>query len=120
MRLLGLRHDVARLLRAADVFLLSSVSEGIPVTLIEAMMARVPVVSTNVGGVAEVVADGTTGLLAPSGDDGALADAVERMLDDETMRTQMATAGQERAERIFSEREMHACYAKHYEELRGA
>ena len=65
------------------------------------------------------MADGTTGLLAPSGDDEALADAVERMLDDETMRTQMATAGQERAERIFSEREMHACYGGLYLDMRS-
>ena len=116
VRLLGLRDDVARLLGAADVFLLSSVSEGIPVTLIEAMMARVPIVSTNVGGVAEVVADGTTGLLAPSGYDEALAEAVGRLLDDEAMRTRMSEQGQERAERLFSEQQMHASYASLYRE----
>lgn len=117
--LLGLRDDIARLLTAADVFLLSSVSEGFPVTLIEAMLARVAVVSTDVGGVAEVVADGTTGLLTPSGDDQALAEAVERLLDDESMRTQMAAAGQQRAVRIFSERQMHASYARQYREMVG-
>ncbi len=64
VRLLGLREDVAYLLTAADVFLLTSVSEGIPLTLIEAMATGLPCVATNVGGVPEVVVDGETGLLS--------------------------------------------------------
>ncbi len=71
VRLLGQRGDVPRLMAASDVVLLTSISEGIPLTLIEAMASGLPVVSTRVGGVAEVVADGQTGLLAPSGDAGA-------------------------------------------------
>ena len=59
--------------RAADLFLLTSVSEGIPLTVIEAMAAGLPVVATRVGGVGEIVDDGRTGLLAPAGDDEALA-----------------------------------------------
>ena len=73
VRLLGLRTDVRRLLAAADLFLLTSISEGIPVTLIEAMGARLPVVSTAVGGIKEVVRPEETGLVAPSGDDAGLA-----------------------------------------------
>ena len=72
--LLGRRQDVPRLLPASDVLLLTSISEGIPLTVIEAMAAGRPVVATNVGGVGEIVEDGTTGLLAPPGDDARLAE----------------------------------------------
>ncbi len=117
VRLLGLRHDVDRLLAAADLFLLTSISEGIPVTLIEAMMAGLPVVSTEVGGVAEVVQPDRTGLLAPSGDDAALADAILRLADDAPLRQQMGRHGRCRAEEVFSEQQMHAAYAACYEEM---
>ena len=67
--LAGTRKDVADLLAASDVFLMSSISEGIPLTVIEAMAARRPVVSTAVGGLPELIEHGVTGFLAPSGDD---------------------------------------------------
>ncbi len=76
IQLLGMRDDVDRLLCAADVALLTSVSEGIPLTLIEAMATGLPVVATDVGGVSEVVLPGKTGLLAAAKDDSGLADAV--------------------------------------------
>src|SRR5260370_36290504 len=79
VRFLGLRTDVARLLTAADIFLLSSISEGIPLTLIEAMAAGVPIVATSVGGIGEVVVGGVTGLLAPSRADAALAESGRRL-----------------------------------------
>ena len=74
VQLLGQRSDIRRLLAAADVFLLTSISEGIPVTFIEAMGAGLPIVSTAVGGVEEVVVQGDTGFLAPAGDDVQLAE----------------------------------------------
>ena len=80
VKFLGLRTDVPRLLAAADIALLTSISEGIPLTLIEAMAAGLPVVATRVGGVPEVVVDGETGLLAPAGDDRALAELVFRLV----------------------------------------
>jgi glycosyltransferase involved in cell wall biosynthesis len=116
VRLLGQRQDVARLLAASDVFLLTSISEGIPLTLIESMAAGVPVVSTNVGGVAEVIEDGTTGLLAPSGDDVALAERVLRLAADEGLRRRMAQAGRQRARAVFAEEQMHAAYLRLYRE----
>ncbi len=119
VRLLGLRSDVADLLHAADLFLLTSISEGIPVTLIEAMAAGLPIVSTDVGGVGEVVDDGTTGFLAPSGDDAALARAIFRLADDAKLRDQMGQRGRERAQAVFSETQMHAGYGAVYEELLG-
>lgn len=117
--LLGLRNDVARLLPAADLFLLTSISEGIPLTLIEAMSAGLPVVATRVGGVAEVVEHGETGLLAPSGDDAKLAEHVLRLAADHERRLRMGESGRRRAKEIFSESRMHASYLRLYEELLG-
>jgi glycosyltransferase involved in cell wall biosynthesis len=71
--LLGNRGDVPDVLASADVFVLSSRSEGFPVSILEAMAAGLPVVATEVGGVSESVVDGETGLLVPPGDSGALA-----------------------------------------------
>ena len=118
--LLGRRSDVAGLLPAADVFLLSSVSEGIPVTLIEAMGAGRPVVATRVGGIPEVVEEGVTGLLAPSGDDEGLADRLLRLAADPYLRARLGRAGRERALERFSEDRMHRGYVELYREmLRG-
>jgi glycosyltransferase involved in cell wall biosynthesis len=117
VRLLGLRKDVARLVAAADVFLLTSISEGIPLTLIEAMGAGLPVVATGVGGVGEVVEDGATGLLAPSGDDAALAGHVLRLAEDRALAARMGQRGRERALGLFAEDRMHAGYSRLYNEL---
>jgi glycosyltransferase involved in cell wall biosynthesis len=108
---------VARLLAAADLFLLSSVSEGIPLTVIEAMCAGLPVVCTRVGGTAEVVIDGETGLLTPAGDDAAIAGAILRLLGDPVMRQRMGNRGRERARELFSEATMANHYAALYEEM---
>ena len=90
VRLLGQRRMFRGCWPASDIVLLTSISEGIPLTLIEAMAAGRPVVSTRVGGVAEVVVDGQTGLLASAGDDAALADQVLRLADDPAFGTRWA------------------------------
>ncbi|WP_315852069.1 glycosyltransferase [Tautonia rosea] len=115
--LLGLRTDVPRLLSAADVAFLTSVSEGIPLTLIEAMGAGLPVVSTDVGGVGEVVEHSITGLLAPPGDDEALAGHLIRLAADPKTRHQMGMCGCNRACELFSERLMHDYYRQLYCEM---
>jgi glycosyltransferase involved in cell wall biosynthesis len=117
VRLLGLRQDVARLLRAADLFLLTSVSEGIPLTIIEAMCAGLPVVSTRVGGTGEVVLDGESGFLAPARDDGALAEAVLRLGGDPEWRLRLGVNGRERARALFSEARMAERYFRLYTEM---
>jgi glycosyltransferase involved in cell wall biosynthesis len=117
VRFLGLRKDVARLLRAADLFLLTSISEGIPLTLIEAMAAGLPIVSTRVGGVPEVIEDDLTGCLAPAGDDAVLAKKILSLAADPPLRVQMAQRGRERARAMFSETEMHAKYHRLYREM---
>ena len=114
---LGTRKDVDRLLYGADLFLLTSISKGIPLTVIEAMAAGLPVVATDVGGLREVVSDGVTGLLAPAKNAVGLADCVRRMADDSELRRSMGAAGRERAKRHFDEPRMAAEYGQIYREL---
>jgi glycosyltransferase involved in cell wall biosynthesis len=117
VRFLGLRKDVARLLAASDLFLLTSVSEGIPLTVIEAMAAGLPVVATRVGGLSEVVEDGRTGLLCPAGDAAALAEALVKIAGQPALYRQLAEAGRDRALTVFSESRMHAGYQELYQEM---
>ncbi len=98
---LGQRDDVSELLGLSDLFLLTSLNEGFGLVLVEAMASRLPVVATKVGGVPEVVVDGKTGLLVPSSDPGALAEAVGRLLRDRGLRDSMGEAGEDRARACF-------------------
>jgi glycosyltransferase involved in cell wall biosynthesis len=115
--LLGVRHDIERLLAGADAFLLSSISEGIPVTLIEAMAVGLPVVSTDVGGVAEVVVDGRTGLLAAARSGEQLAAALFRLAQSPQLRQELGARGVKRARQLFSARTMHDAYAGIYRQM---
>ncbi|HEY7659045.1 MAG TPA: glycosyltransferase family 4 protein [Actinomycetota bacterium] len=114
IRFLGWVADLARLYAAIDVVVLTSLSEGTPVALIEAAAAGKPVVATDVGGVAEVVLDGRTGILVPSGDAEAIALGVLSILEDDEMRTGMGQAGRavaaERHSPEVAAAEMHALY----------
>jgi glycosyltransferase involved in cell wall biosynthesis len=120
VQMLGTRRDIASILAAADVFLLSSVSEGIPLTLIEAMAAGLACVSTAVGGTPEVILDGHTGLLARSGDAADLATKLKVVIEDAGVRTRMGSAGQDRSREHFSDVQMHAAYQAIYRELAEA
>ncbi len=117
--LLGARRDVPRLMAAADVFLLSSISEGIPLTFIEAMSAALPIVATDVGGCAEVVLHGETGWLAPAQDDNQLASHLESLQRDSLQRRQFGLAGAARAHELFSLDRMLAEYSAVYDSLLG-
>ncbi len=117
VRMLGLREDVPELLWAADVAALTSISEGIPVTLIEAMAAGLPVVATKVGGVPEIVVPGQTGTLTAPGDDAALADALAQLAEDAQLRRQWGEAGHRRAAEVFSQRLMHEQYADCFDQM---
>ena len=118
-KLLGTRRDVPRLLAAADACLLSSISEGIPLTLIEAMAARLPVVSTDVGGVAEVVVPEITGLLAPAGDDARLAEHLIQLDANRALAARLGRNGAVRAEDLFSFERMADGYARVFAETLG-
>ncbi len=89
----GFRDDVADVLAASDLFVLSSLWEGMPLALLEAMAAGCAAVSTNVGGVAQVLQDGVTGLLVPPADPPALASAILRYLNNPQLKQQHGEAG---------------------------
>jgi glycosyltransferase involved in cell wall biosynthesis len=100
--LLGPRKDVAELLRASDVFVLSSDWEGVPLTLLEAMGFGVPVVCTSVGGIPDVIYHGKEGLLVPKGDKNALAQAILDILQNEERASCLAKKAREKFERFYS------------------
>lgn len=85
VRFLGIRDDVAELMHDSRCFVLPSLYEGLPMTILEAMSAGLPVIATSVGGVPDVVQDGRTGVLVPPGDEEALVAAMERMLDGDVL-----------------------------------
>jgi glycosyltransferase involved in cell wall biosynthesis len=114
VELTGTRLDAVDVVAAADVFVLPSDREGLPVALLEAMGVGCPVVATAVGGVPGVVEDGESGLLVPPGDAAALAAAIERLLDDPQLRARLAEKAREKVEREFSERAMVQGYEEAY------
>lgn len=107
-RLLGLRPDVPELLAAADLFVLPSLWEGLPMALVEAMAAGLPVVATEVSGTRGVMVDGETGLLVPPGDAPALTRAITTLLCDPDRAAAMGAAGRRRVETRFSARKQAA------------
>jgi glycosyltransferase involved in cell wall biosynthesis len=114
--LAGTRTDVTDLLSAADAFLMSSISEGIPLTVIEAMAARIPVVATAVGGLPELIEHGVSGFLAPSGRSDLLAAAVVDLQRDADLRERIASVAAQRAAESFSLKGMLDAYRNVYRE----
>lgn len=102
---LGWRKDIGAILSASDISVLCSDNEGIPLTLIQASQAGLPIVSTNVGSVSDIVISGTTGLLTDVSSKG-LIQGVSMLLDDPALRERFGKAGQERAQEFFSSRAM--------------
>ena len=98
----GWRDDVAQLLRGVDIFALPSLAEGTPLTILEAMAAGLPVVATQVGGVADLVIDGVTGALVPAADHQALAQALFTYIKDPALAPAQGRAGYERYAQKFT------------------
>jgi glycosyltransferase involved in cell wall biosynthesis len=115
--LLGLRSDIANLLAGADVFVLPSLSEGLPLALLEAMMVGRPIVATDVGEVSVALADGAAGILVPPGDSSALAAALARLLSDPSEARRVAEAAGRRAVTEYALCQMVERYASLYSEL---
>ena len=102
LRFPGHWQEMPRLLRAADLFVLPSLNEGLGLALLEAMAAGLAAVASRVGGVPEVVRDGETGVLVPPGDARSLAGAILKLMADPALRGRMGEAGRARARQQFS------------------
>jgi glycosyltransferase involved in cell wall biosynthesis len=96
--MLGSVDDPAPVLRDADLFVLTSAAENCPLSLLQAMASGLPVVTTAVGGIPEVVREGVDGLLCPPEDDGALVSALAALVDDRDLRLRMGRSGRVRIE----------------------
>jgi len=103
LRRLGYRTDVASVLAAADIFTLPSLFEGLPMSIIEAMLTGLPVVATSIRGPREQVVDGRTGLLVPPAAVAPLAAALNRLVRDSVERAAMGEAGRVRALSLYTE-----------------
>jgi glycosyltransferase involved in cell wall biosynthesis len=114
VRLLGQRSDIQQLLAGARMAALSSVTEGISLTLLEAMASGLPVVATAVGGNPELVVNNLTGLLVPPQQPEILAKAMIDLWRDPVRRQAMGHAGRARVEEFFDVRKMVAEYEKLY------
>lgn len=115
--LTGARSDVATMLPMLDVFVLPSLAEGISNTILEAMAAGLPVIATDVGGNAELVDDGITGMIVPSNDIDCMALALRRCAEAPDRSRQMGFAGRQKAERVFGLDTMVARYDALYTQL---
>jgi sugar transferase (PEP-CTERM/EpsH1 system associated) len=113
----GARQDIPRLLGAMDMFVLPSLNEALPIVILEAMAARLPVVATRVGGVPEIVQDGATGLLVAPGDEVELLAALNRLAEDKALRARLADAGREQVRARFTIEQMVRNLEIIYEEL---
>jgi glycosyltransferase involved in cell wall biosynthesis len=95
------QRQVRELLAQTDAFVLASFAEGVPVVLMEAMAAGVPVVATRIAGIPELVDDGVSGFLVPPGDPKTLADRVDQLLRDPGLRASLGAKGRQKVEREF-------------------
>jgi len=114
---LGERKDVPELLRTAGFFVSSSKTEGISLTLLEAMAVGLPIVTTRVGGNPEIVIPGETGYLVPPQNPDALATSILDMIEAKPLWPDMAQAARKRVEEHFNIRVMVSNYEKLYREL---
>lgn len=117
--LAGFRPDVIGLHKGFDLFVMSSTTEGLGTSALDAMACGRAVVATRAGGLPEVVVDGDTGLLAPVRDPAGLADAIIRLLRDPRFRADCGRAGLERARRVFNVERMLDETVRAYEDLAG-
>jgi len=117
VKLLGFRDDIPEILSIFDVYVLSSIREGVSLTLLEAMAASKPVIATQVGGNPEVVVEKETGHLVPCGFPERIESAVSRLYVNRDLAEKMAIAGKKRVENMFSLKHMTDGYKSLYEKM---
>jgi len=117
VHLVGARSDVPRLLSAFDAFALPSISEGLPLVLLEAMAAGLPIVASSVGGIPDVVQDGVTGLLVPPADGERLHGRLAVLRDDAALARRLGLRAREIALQRYSMRSMSDAYLDLYRSL---
>ena len=117
IELLGERQDIPDVLATAGFFATATLTEGISLTLLEAMACGLPVLATHVGGNPEIVEEGVTGYLVPSADVDALAAGLIRMVQSSARWSELGLRGRQRVERFFSNTQMVSDYERLYEEL---
>jgi glycosyltransferase involved in cell wall biosynthesis len=117
LHLLGLRADIPNVLAGADFFVLPSLSEGLPLALLEAMFSGRPIVASDVGEVRNVLADGEAGIVVPMGDASALAAALDNLLATPARAHELATRATHRATTEYDISRMVARYAAVYQGL---
>ncbi len=117
IELLGERQDIPDLLATAGFFATATLTEGISLTLLEAMACGLPVLATHVGGNPEIVEEGVTGYLVPSADVDALAAALVRMVQSAARWPELGRQGRQRVERHFTNTKMVGDYEHLYQEL---
>jgi glycosyltransferase involved in cell wall biosynthesis len=115
--LLGYRRDAIALMKTFDVYVSTALWEGLPITLLEAMACRRPIVATDIGGNRDVVVDGDNGFLVPAGDPEAFARRVRQLLDDPSLRRRLGETGRLRVEHRFSVGHMIARTGELYERI---
>ena len=119
LRTSGNDAEIAAAMRDADIFVLPSLFEGTPLTLIEAMWSGLPVVTTATAGMKDVVCDGRTGLLVAPGDAGALAAAIGRLTNDADLRRRLGAEAHAVAEREYTWDNAAATFASAYQAARA-
>lgn len=117
--LAGFRPDVIGLIKSFDLFVMSSVTEGLGTSILDAMACAKPVIGTRAGGIPEAVRDEDTGLLVPPHDEAALAAAIIRVLKDPALAARLGASGRQRAAEYFSVERMVSETAHVYEKARS-
>ena len=98
----GYREDIPEILASLDISLHTSIWEGMPIAIIEAMLSAKPIIATRVGGIPELIEDGVSGLLVPALQAGALSASMERLINDKTLAANMGEVARARAKERFN------------------
>lgn len=111
VHLLGAHHDASRYLKAFDLFVLSSLKEGFPYVLLEALAAGLPIIATRVGGIPEIIEHEKNGILVDPGDAQQLANAISRLINDQPLHKSLAHAALQQSTRFARERMLNETFA---------